>query len=106
MHLTIKINNRRKLKIKVLINSECTHPITVKETVEEKKIPTKQLPKPFNVYNLNRSRNEENTFKEFIPLEINSNRHIEQINTGVLEIKKTDLFLEHNWLVEYNPEVD
>jgi len=23
-----------------------------------------------------------------------------------LEIKKTNLFLEHNWLVEHNPEVD
>ena len=42
----------------------------------------------------------------FVPLEINLNGHIEQINAVVSEIKETDLFLGHDWLVEHNPEVD
>jgi len=58
------------------------------------------------VYNSDGSRNEEKTIKEFVPLEINSNEHIEQIDAVVSEIKETDLFLEHDWLIEHNPEVD
>ena len=58
------------------------------------------------MYNLDGSRNGEKTIREFVPLEINLNGHIEQIDAVVSEIKKTDLFLEHDWLVEHNPEVD
>jgi len=102
----IKTKDGRKLKVKALIDSGYTNTTIARKTVEEKGIPTKSLPKPFDVYNSDRSRNGEKTIKEFVPLEINSNRHIKQIDAVVSEIKKTDLFLEHNWLVEHNPEVD
>jgi len=106
IHPTIKTKNRRKLKVKALIDSGCTITTIARKTVEEKGISTKPLPRPFNVYNSNGLRNGEKTIREFIPLEINSNRHIEQIDVVVSEIKETDLFLGHNWLVEHNPEVD
>ena len=106
MHPTIKTENRRKLKVKALIDSGYTNTTIARKTVEEKGISTKPLPRPFNIYNSNRSRNREKTIREFVPLEINSNGHIEQINAVVLEIKETDLFLGHDWLVEHNPEVD
>jgi len=77
-----------------------------RKTVEEKGMPTKSLPKPFNVYNSDRSRNGEKTIREFVPLEINSNKHIKQIDAVVSEVKEMDLFLGHNWLVKHNPEVD
>ena len=77
-----------------------------RKTVEEKEILIKSLPKPFDVYNLDGSRNGEKTIKEFVLLEINSNGHIKQIDAVVSEIKETDLFLGHDQLVEHNPEVD
>jgi len=106
VHPTIKTKDRRKLKVKTLTNSRCTHTTIARKTVEEKGISTKSLPRPFNMYNSDGSKNGEKTIREFVPLEINSNRHIEQIDTVVSEIKETDLFLGHNWLVEHNPEVD
>jgi len=106
VHPTIKTKDGRKLKVKVLIDSGCTNTTIARKTVKEKRIPTRSLPKPFNVYNLDRSRNGEKTIWEFVPLEINSNGHIEQIDAVVSEIKETDLFLGHDWLVEHNPEVD
>ena len=106
MHPTIKTKDRRKLKVKALIDSECTNTIITRKTVEAKGISTKSLPRPFNVYNSDGSRNGEKTIREFVLLEINSNRHIKQIDTVVLEIKETNLFLGHDWLVEHNPEVD
>ena len=96
MYPTIKTKDRRKLKVKALINSKCTNTTITRKTVEEKGISTKSLSRPFNVYNSDGSRNGEKTIREFVPLEINSNGHIEQINAVVSEIKKTDLFLGHN----------
>ena len=106
MHPTIKTKDRRKLKVKALIDSGCTNTTITRKTVEEKGISTKSLPRPFNVYNSDGSRNGEKTIKEFVPLKINSNGHIKQIDAVVSEIKETDLFLGHDWLVEHNPEVD
>jgi len=103
---TIKTKDGRKLKVKALIDSGCTNTTIARKTVEEKGIFTKSLSRPFNVYNSDKSRNGEKTIREFVPLEINSNRHIKQIDAVVSEIKETDLFLEHDWLVEHNPEVD
>jgi len=103
---TIKTKDGRKLKVKALINSGCTNTTIARKTVKEKGISTQSLPKSFNIYNSDGSRNGEKTIREFIPLEINSNGHIEQIDAVVLEIKETDLFLGHDWLVEHNPEVD
>jgi len=85
VHPTIKTRDGRKLKVKALINSKCTNTTITRKTVEEKEIPTKSLPKPFDVYNSDRSRNGKKTIKEFVPLEINSNGHIEQID-AVLSI--------------------
>jgi len=106
VHPTIKTKDGRKLKVKALIDSRCTNTTIARKTVEEKGIPTKSLPKPFNIYNSDGLRNGEKTIREFVPLEINSNGHIEQIDVVVSEIKEIDLFLGHNWLVEHNPEVD
>jgi len=96
VHPTIKTKDGRKLKVKALIDSRCMNTTITRKTIEEKGISTKSLPKPFDVYNSDRSRNREKTIKEFVPLEINSNRHIEQINVVVSEIKETDLFLGHD----------
>jgi len=106
VHPTIKTKNGRKLKVKALIDSGYMNTTITRKTVKEKGIPTKLLPKSFNVYNSDKSRNGKKTIKEFVPLEINSNRHIKQIDTIVSEIKKKNLFLGHDWLVEHNPEVN
>ena len=106
MHLTIKTKDGRKLKVKALIDSGCTNTTIARKIVEEKGIAAKSLLRPFNVYNSDGSRNEEKTIREFVSLEINSNGHIKQIDAVVSEIKETDLFIGHDWLVEHNPEVN
>ena len=41
VHLTIKTKDGRKLKVKALIDSECTNTTIARKTVEEKRISTK-----------------------------------------------------------------
>ena len=93
---TIKTKDRRKLKVKALIDFRCTNTTITRKIVEEKGTLTKSLPKLFDVYNSDGSRNGEKTIKEFVPLEINSNGHIEQIDAVVSKIKEMDLFLGHD----------
>ena len=83
MHPTIQTKDRRKLKVKVLINSECMNTTIARITIEEKGILTKSLPKLFNMYNSDKSKNREKTIREFVSLEINLNEHIEQIDAVV-----------------------
>ena len=42
---------------------------------------------------------------QFVPLEIEINRHIENINILVMDLKSMNIFLEYNWLVKHSLEV-
>jgi len=41
-----------------------------------------------------------------IPLEVEINRHKEYIEVAVMDLNRMDMFLGHDWLVKYNPEVN
>ena len=40
------------------------------------------------------------------PLEIEINRHKEQLEAAVMDLNGTDMFLGHDWLVKHNLEVN
>jgi len=40
------------------------------------------------------------------PLEIKINGYKEQLKAGVIDLNRMDMFLGHDWLVKYNPEVN
>jgi len=40
------------------------------------------------------------------PLEIEINRHKEQLEAVVMDLNRMDMFLDHDWLVKHNPEVN
>ena len=39
-------------------------------------------------------------------LEVEINRYKKQINAAVTDLNSIDIFLEHDWLVKHNPEVN
>ena len=43
---------------------------------------------------------------KIVPLEIEINRHKEQLEAAVTDLNRTNMFLGHNWLVKHNPEVN
>ncbi len=45
-------------------------------------------------FNANRTKNREVT--QYVPLEVEINRHKEQINTAVIDLNSTDVFIEYN----------
>ena len=99
MQADIKTKNGKKLKVKALVDSGCTYTGINKQLVKDKRIQTRPINFLFEVFNADRTKNGEVT--KVAPLEVKINGHKE-----ILEAAVTDLFLGHNWLVKYNPEVN
>ena len=83
MYIDIKILNQKKLQLKILIDSGCTHIDTDEQLVKEERIKTVLLFRPFNTFNVNRTRSSNHRVTQFAPLELEINKHIENINITV-----------------------
>ena len=58
----------------------------------------------FEVFNTDGTKNGEVT--KVAPLEIEINGHKKTLEVAVTDLDGTDMFLEHDWLVKHNPEVN
>ena len=72
--------------------------------VKDKRIQTKPINFLFEVFNTNRTKNREVT--RVVPLEIEINGYKETLEVAVTDLDGMDMFLEHDWLVKHNPEVN
>ena len=104
MQAKIKMKNRKKLEVKALVDSGCTHTGIDEQLVKDKKIPTKHINFSFEVFNADGTKNGEVT--KVAPLEIEIDRHTEQLEAVVTNLDGMDMFLGHDWLVKHNPEVN
>ena len=100
----IKMKNDKKLKVKALVDSGCTHTGINEQLVKDKRIQTKPINFSFEVFNADRTKNGEVTM--VAPLEIEINRHKETLEATVTDLDGTDMFLGHDWLVKHNLEVN
>ena len=97
-------SNKKELQLKVLVDSGCTHTKIDKQLVKKEKIKTEPMDRLFEVFNVDKTKNKEVT--QFVLLELEINRYIEQIDTVVMDVNITDIFLRYDWLVKHNPEVN
>jgi len=104
MQANIKMKNSKKLKVKALVDSGCMHTEIDEQLVKDKRIQTKPINFSFEVFNADETKNREVT--KVAPLEIKINRHKETLEVAVTDLDGTDMFLEHDWLVKHNPEVN
>ena len=73
MQANIKTKNGKKLEVKALVNSGCTHTGIDEQLVKNKKIPTKPIDFSFKVFNTDGIKNGEVT--KVVPLEIKIDGH-------------------------------
>ena len=104
MQAEVKTKNGKKLKVKALVDSGCTHTGIDEQLVKDKRIQTKAIDFSFEVFNADRTKNREVT--KVAPLEIEINEHKETLEVVVIDLDRTDMFLGHDWLVKHNPEVN
>ena len=94
----------RKLEVKALVNSGCTHTGIDEQLVKDKRIQTKSIDFSFEVFNADGTKNGEVT--KVAPLEIKINGHKKTLEAAVTDLDRMDMFLGHDWLVKHNPEVN
>jgi len=100
----IKTKNGKKLKVKVLVDSGCTHTGIDKQLVKDKRIQMKPINFSIEVFNMDRTKNGE--VIRMAPLEIEVNSYRKQLEAAVTDLNKMDIFLGHDWLVKHNLEVN
>ena len=104
MQANIKTKNGKKLKVKAVVDSGCTHTGIDEQLVKDKRIKTRPINFSFKVFNADEMKNGEIT--KVAPLKIEINRHKEKLKAAVTDLDRTDMFLGHDWLVKHNPEVN
>ena len=100
----MKTKNEKKLKVKALVDSGYIHTGIDKQLVKDKRIQTKPINFSFEVFNAGRMKNGEVT--RVAPLEIEINGYKKQLEVAVIDLDGMDMFLDHDWLVKHNPEVN
>jgi len=91
----VKTKNGRKLEVKALVDSGCTHTEIDEQLVKDKRIQTKSIDFSFEVFNADRTKNREVT--KVVPLEIKINGHKKTLEAVVTDLDGTDMFLGHDW---------
>jgi len=94
MQADVKMKNDKKLKVKTLVDSKCTHTRIDEQLVKEKRIQTRPINFSFKVFNTDRTKNRELT--KVAPLEIKINGYKEQLEVAVTDLNGTDMFLGHD----------
>jgi len=74
------------------------------QLVKDKRIQTKPVDFSFEIFNVDGTKYREVT--RIAPLKVKINKYKEQINVAVTNLNRTDMFLEHNWLVKHNPKIN
>ena len=95
MQANVKTKNGRKLEVKALVDSGCTHTEIDEQLVKDKRIQTKSIDFSFEVFNADRTKNREVT--KVVPLEIEINGHKKTLEAVVTDLDGTDMFLGHDW---------
>ena len=70
MQADVKTRNSKKLKVKALVNSRCTHTGIDEQLVKDKRIQTRPINFSFEVFNADRTKNGEVT--KVTPLEMDT----------------------------------
>ena len=81
------------MKVKALVDSECTYAGVYKQLVKNKRIQTKLINFSFKVYNANGTKNGEVIGIALLEVEING--HKEHLKTVVTDLNGINIFLGH-----------
>jgi len=92
MQANIKTKNGKKLKVKALVDSRCTHRGIDEQLVKDKRIQTKLINFSFEVFSTDRMKNGEVT--KVALLEVKINGHKETLEAIVMDLDRMDMFVK------------
>jgi len=87
-------SKENELQLQALVDSGYTYTRINKQLVKEERIKMEPVDRSFEVFNADGTKNREVTW--FILLEVEINRHKEQINAVVTDLNGTNMFLGYD----------
>ncbi len=100
------LSSRARINSSALIDSGCTSSAIDRAFVEKHHIPTRATAAPITVYNADGSRNSSGQITAFAELCITIGDHAECIDLAITDLKDSNVFLGHDWLVRHNPLIN
>ncbi|KXN86168.1 hypothetical protein AN958_09798 [Leucoagaricus sp. SymC.cos] len=92
--------------VKILIDLEYIHTCISKDTVKELGISLKLIKEPFKVFNADSSQSGHKLIMNYMDITLDTEGHKKQVEAVVTTLDSADIFLEHNCLTCYNPEIN
>jgi len=102
----ILLGNTSIIPVLALLDSEYSTSAIDEEFIQEKKIPTFNLPISIPVYNADGTKNTSGLITKFAMLELNIGDHSERLPLAITRLSTHALFLGHNWLKVHNPAIN
>ena len=90
MQANVKIKNGKNLKVKTLVDSECTHMKINKQLVKDKRLQMRLINFSFEAFDIDKTKNREMT--RMIPLEIEINEYKKQLKAVVTDLMEWTCF--------------
>jgi len=103
--LTI-FDKKTTFECNTLLNSGCTGSCINKDFVKNNNIITKKLPRPIPVYNADGTLKKNGSITETVSMKMVVQNHAETITFSVSSLGQFNVFIEHEWLVKHNPNID
>ena len=102
----ILLGNASVVPVLALLDSGCSASAIDKEFVQEKRIPTFNLPISIPVYNADGTKNASGLITKFAMLELNIGAHSERLPLTITRLSTHTIFLRHDWLKIHNPAIN
>ena len=94
MQADVKTKNGKKLKVKALVDSGCTHIEIDEQLFKNRRIQMKPINFLFEVFNADRTKNRE--VIKMVSLEVEINGYKERLKATVTDLNGIDMFLGHD----------
>lgn len=102
----IHLGDASKIPILALLDSGCSASAIDETFVQEKRIPTYNLPIPIPVYNADGTKNTNGLITKFAMVELHIDDHSESLPLAITRLSMHTLFLGHDWLKIHNPAIN
>ena len=100
------LDDNHSHETQALLDSDGTGSCISRSFVETHHINTQKLIRPIPVYNADGTLNRDGAITETIKLRMIVQDHVECMQFAVTDLRKTNIFIGHDWLKYHNPSID
>jgi hypothetical protein len=103
---TIETKNRTQISMDTLLDSGATSSFIDQGFAQRNEIPIMYTDRPIQVYNTDRTLNNNRAITGYVEILLQIEQHTEQIRLGITSLGKLDTILGLSWMKTHNPSIN